>query len=271
MRSIRKAVLPHPPRSPERREAARGILATEYDFLSRWVSLDKRQLLTVGVAEGLAFGAGAGLLQACAVRLVGKKFTMAMPEVRIGLIPDCGATRFYAKLPGCVGMFLAMTGARVAARDAVALGLADGAVADGWRGEGLEGVAFDVDGIVQCTEAVQMLGEPSEMADAESELRRGVDEVFSAATVEEVVDRLQTRDGEWAKEALGAIRGGAPKAVRETFAVMRVAYKARGESLREAVDRELEVECRLTAEPDFEEGVRAALVDKDGKPKWEPL
>ena len=271
VRSLRAEILAHAPRSAARRAAARAVLATEYDLLARWAALDRHHRLTVAVGEGLALGAGAGLFQACAVRLVGPRFFMAMPEARIGIIPDCGATRFYARLPGCVGMYLALTGARVHARDALALGLADGAIKDGWQAHGLADGEFGPARVLKGGEEEALLGEMGEIAQASSAMRRGVDEVFSAAEVDEVLERLQAREGEWAKEALKALKAGAPKAIKETFRVMRMAYEARGEGVREAMDRELEVESQLCAAPDFEEGVRAALVDKDGKPKWESI
>lgn len=276
MRSLRTALLSAgAPNTPERVAAADAVLSTEYDLLARWASLPPAsRIVTVALGSGLAFGAGAGLFQACAVRLITGRFSTAMPEARIGLIPDCGATRFYARLPGCVGMFLALTGARVSGRDALELGLADGAVSEGWAGQGLEQGEVRMENVRKCCVGAETVGETGELGDDGSGMRRGIDAVLCGGSLAEVVEGMRKRAGmgeAWAMEAMMSVEGAAPKALKETFEVMRRAYAAKGEGLREALDRELEVESRLAAARDFEEGVRAALVDKDGKPRWEPL
>lgn len=258
--------------SDARRAAVIETLKTEYDFLERWEAMRGSGVVTVGCGDGLAFGAGAGLFQACAVRLVTPKFMLAMPEVKIGLIPDCGATRFFARMPGCTGMFAALTGWRIAAGDALALGLADGGVTEGWWGEGLEGGGGGEEAVFKCVKRDVVKGLETALADGGSEMRRGIDACFSKANMEEVVETVERAAGngvEWAMEALGMLREASPRALRQTFVAMREGYRLAGEeSLRKALDRELEADGRLGSEWDFEEGVRAALIDKDKKPLW---
>eukprot|EP00177_Eucheuma_denticulatum_P000353 GFKZ01000606.1.p1 GENE.GFKZ01000606.1~~GFKZ01000606.1.p1 ORF type:complete len:350 (-),score=56.56 GFKZ01000606.1:164-1213(-) len=258
--------------SAERRKAARDTLKTEYDLLERWAGVAGSGVTTVAVGNGLAFGAGAGLFQACEVKLVTAKFLMAMPEVRIGLIPDCGATRFYARMPGCTGMYAGLTAKRIGAEDAVRLGLADGGVQDGWWGEGVE----EGGGVSAALNCVQegVLGVRTAFGDDSSEMRRMIDECFSRGSFEEVVEAVERCRGcgdGWVEEALEVLNGASPRALRETFAAMKEAYKARDESLGNALNRELDVDARLGAEWDFEEGVRAVLVDKDNQPRWSKL
>lgn len=258
--------------SEKRREAARDTLKTEYDLLERWAGVAGSGVTTVAVGNGLAFGAGAGLFQACEVRLVTAKFLMAMPEVRIGLIPDCGATRFYARMPGCTGMYAGLTAKRIAADDAVRLGLADGGVEEGWWGEGIE-EGGGVTTVLKCAQEGILEGGTA-LGDDASEMRRMIDECFSKGSFEEVVEAVERCRGSgdgWVEEALEVLKGASPRALRETFTAMTEAYKARDESLASALKRELDVDARLGAEWDFEEGVRAVLVDKDNQPRWSKL
>lgn len=260
--------------SAPRRAAARDTLSTEYDLLARLAALRGGPLVSVAVADGLAFGAGAGLFQACAVRLVTPRALLAMPEPRIGIIPDCGATRFFAAAPGCTGMYAALTGARLAAADLRALGLADGAVPSAWRGAGLSAGDVAEAAVLRLADDAAVDGTATAVADAGSDLRRGVDQCFSLASYEEVekaVAAAAAEGHEWAVAAAASLKGAAPRALRETFRAMRVAYAAENEGLRAALDRELEADSRLCAEWDFEEGVRAVLVDKDNQPKWQPV
>lgn len=271
MRALRaKAIAAGETGSDARQGAVRETLKTEYDLLERWAGMKGTGIVTVGCADGLAFGAGAGLFQACAVRLVTPRFLMAMPEVKIGLVPDCGATRFFARMPGCTGMFAALTGWRIGAGDAMALGLADGCVSEGWWGEGLEGGGED--GVLRCVKEGSVKGLETEFAHGESEMRLGIDECFSSGSVEEILEEVERMAGkgvEWAVETLAMLREASPTALKEAFVAMRQGYRgAREESLRKALDRELEADVRLGSAWDFEEGVRAALIDKDKKPQW---
>lgn len=271
MRALRaKAIAAGETGTEARRGAVRETLKTEYDLLERWAGMKGSGIVTVGCGDGLAFGAGAGLFQACAVRLVTSRFLMAMPEAKIGIVPDCGATRFFARMPGCTGMFAALTGWRIGAGDALALGLADGCVREGWWGEGLEGEGEG--GVLRCVEEGIVKGLETELAYGESEMRREIDECFSKGSVEEILKEVERTAGKgvvWATQALGMMKEASPTALKETFEAMKEGYRgARDESLRKALDRELEADVRLGSEWDFEEGIRAALIDKDKKPRW---
>lgn len=260
--------------SAERQEIAHEVLEMEYKFLKRLSLLHEIGVETIGVADGIAFGAGNGLFQACQRRLVTERAVLGMPECRIGLVPDCGASHFFIALPGCVGMFAALTGARVTAGDALTLGLADGTVPVSWRGASLTGEHLDnnSDNGDVAWQSQQLPSEvTTELADSGSALRRGIDDAFSRDSMDEVLSRLTelAATQKWARAALAAIRAASPRAVAETFRVMRDGYANKHGGLDAALKRELDADTILAACWDFEEGVRAALVDKDNQPKWE--
>ncbi|CAN8071673.1 unnamed protein product [Agarophyton chilense] len=264
VRMLREKVLnAGPVQSLQRRAAAWDTLNKEYRFMERMAMLHRSGIVTVAIADGYAFGAGQGLFQSCFVRLVTPKALFSMPEVAIGLVPDCGATYFYANMPGCMGMYASLTGARIGAADAIALGLADGAVDAHWTGEDLVGVSKQA----VLSNASHTLHTHTDLSNPESEMRRAIDQVFSRGTVQEIGRQLETRDEQWATQALTAIKNASPRALHECFRVMKEGYKER--CLIKALERELQADADLAARNDFVEGVRALLVDKTGNPEWE--
>lgn len=246
-----------------RQTIARQILKTEYDFLERLHALRITSIVTVAFANGFAFGAGAGIFQACRIRLISERAALSMPECIIGLVPDCGASHFLTALPGGVGMFAALTGVRFVAADILALGLADGVVGTDWKGEGLT----TADGPVDMRKT---LSGCSMLCDADSELRRWIDRCFGMHSLQEVITAVQDERRPELPEvqtAVTMLQNGSPSAVHATWMAMKEGYQMGG-GLAAAVRRELEANVRLAAAWDFEEGVRAALVDKDRSPKW---
>lgn len=266
VRMLREKVLSAGPlQSESRRAAAWDTLNKEYRFMERMASLRGSGVVTIALADGFAFGAGQGLFQSCAVRLVTPNALFAMPEVAIGLVPDCGATHFYSRMPGCVGMYAALTGARISAPDAIELGLADGAIDAQWIGTDLVGISEQA----VLNSAKNGLQGTTPLSNAESDMRRVIDDLFSRGSVQHIVQAIEREENEWAKEAATAMRKASPRALHECLRVMKEGYKSGG--FIEALDRELVADADLAARWDFVEGVRALLVDKTGNPKWEQV
>ena len=85
-------------------------------------------------------GGGMGLLQAGTFRIVTPDCRLAMPEVSIGLHTDVGASWFLPRLPGRLGLFVALTGTQINARDALDLDLADRCLREDQQTELLDGL-----------------------------------------------------------------------------------------------------------------------------------
>ena len=214
-----------------------------------------------------------GLMQASQFRLVTPKSRLAMPEITIGLFPDVGASWFLNRLPGKTGLFLGLTGVHLNARDALDLGLADRFV-DADREQVLDALAethYQDDRDANRRQLHRTLQDlatrPDSLTPAVMDHLDTINTLCDAATVNEVVHRILEHkqcDG-WLDKARATLADGCPQTAHLVWEQLR---RSRHLSLAEVFRMEwcLAVQCTLHA--DFREGVRALLIDKDGKPRF---
>lgn len=224
----------------------------------------------LALLDGVTMGGGLGISVHGAVRVTTEKTTFAMPETAIGFVPDVGSSHFLPRLRGttsrcdAVGMYLGLTGARVDAGDALAVGLATHYVPssriDAFADRVRAGYWRD---------ALDEFVEPGPESRLEQRFR-DIETVFGDGTVLDMVDRLDTLtdiDSQWAHETLDALRTVSPTSVWATAELLRRGAES---TLDECFARELDVAVQVAAVPDFVEGIRAVLVDKDREPHWSP-
>ncbi len=214
----------------------------------------------VALIDGICMGGGIGVSVHGAYRVATEHAMFAMPETAIGFFPDIGATYFLPRLPGRIGFYLGLTGARVRGADAVHAGFATqftprAQLADLSQALAAEGAA-----------ALAQFAAPLP-AFAMAEQRAAIDRCFGAATVPDIVACLQADGGEWASQALGQLRGVSPSALCWTLTALQHGADL---TLPQALDAEFRLTRTTMAHPDFAEGVRAMVVDKDRKPNWRP-
>lgn len=217
----------------------------------------------VAFMDGLVLGGGVGISAHGSVRIVTERTRMGMPETTIGFVPDVGGTLLLSRAPGEFGTHAALTGAHMSGADALFLGLADHFVPSAKLADlaqALEGESTDA--------AVARFAEQAPL----SELARKewINACYSSDDAEEIVRRLRVVDGEPEQEAAKTaetIEAKSPTAVKLALESLR---RARGLSLEEALEQEYRVGLRLLAGPDFREGIRAQVVDKDRNPRWKP-
>ncbi|MGZ5048029.1 MAG: enoyl-CoA hydratase/isomerase family protein [Usitatibacter sp.] len=196
----------------------------------------------VAVMDGIVMGGGMGLAQGAAVRIVGDRTKMAMPETAIGLFPDVGGSWFLARAPGRLGLYLGMAGPTLRAADAIYCGLADLYVGAG----------------------------PLPAPELEA-LRPAIDEHFAHASVPAIVASLEgeKRPGysAWAAKTLAALEKRSPTMLCVTLEQLK-----RGPSLTlaECFRMELGLIHGCFEQGDFVEGIRALIVEKDNQPRWRP-
>ena len=216
----------------------------------------------IALTHGIAMGGGAGLSANGSNCVASESSVFAMPEVFIGSFPDVAATRFLGRVPGRIGLFLCLTGARADAADAMDLGLSRHFVPQGRHAGLIEALArgsADVDAVV-----ARFAADPGKSRLAT--LRPAIDRCFGQESVEAIAAALRSEPGEWAKEALSAMERASPLSLKLAFQVMR---RGAGMEIEDALTLEYRAMMHVIADPDFYEGVRAVLVDKDRKPRWQ--
>lgn len=228
----------------------------------------------VALLDGVTMGGGVGLSVHGSHRIVTERLIFAMPETGIGLFPDVGGGWFLPRLPGEVGLYLALTGARLDAAGAVALGVATHFVPS-TRLEGLEAalattIAGSGDGRAAINDVLDRFAEvPGD--DPLAARRKVIDSCFAAPSVEAILqqlDRAAAEGSEFAAETVATLRHKCPTSLKLTLEQLR-----RGRdmsSLLEVLTMEYRLSQHCMAGTEFFEGIRAVLVDKDYAPKWRP-
>lgn len=221
----------------------------------------------LALIEGFVMGGGVGVAIHGSHRVACGKMTFAMPEVAIGLFPDVGGTYFLPRLPPGVGLWLALTGERLGAADARAIGLIDYAIATASADDVLrmlsEGVSPD-----EALRPYSVDPGPESIRPKLGNLRRW----FQAESVEALLANLDAEPaespaGRFAREIAATIRSRSPTSVKIAFEQMR-----RGGRLdfAEALRTEFRIASRILDGHDYYEGVRATVIDKDKAPRWRP-
>ncbi|MFK4296464.1 enoyl-CoA hydratase [Arthrobacter sp. GAS37] len=214
----------------------------------------------VAFMDGLVLGGGVGISAHGSVRVVTERTRTGMPETTIGFVPDVGGTFLLSRSPGESGTHAALTGAHLSGADALFLGLADHFVPS----ESLPELAEALESSTAEAAVGRFVQEPP--ASALSGQREWIDDAYASDDAEEIVAGLRAAGGEAAAAAV-TIEVKSPTAVKVTLESLR---RVRGLSLEEALEQEYRVGVRCLAGPDFREGIRAQVVDKDRNPQWKP-
>jgi enoyl-CoA hydratase/carnithine racemase len=213
----------------------------------------------VALISGICMGGGVGVSVHGRYRVATEKTLFAMPETLIGLFPDVGGSIFLPRLPGQLGVYLGLTGARLKGYDTVAAGIATHFV---------NSSKLDALKEALLARGVSALDDFSEHQ-AESgvtQLRMQVDRTFGYNSVEEIIAALEKDNSEWARSTLETLRKVSPTSLKVTLRMLREAPKDREGCF--ALEHRLS--SRFLQQKDFFEGVRALLVDKTNDPKWSP-
>jgi enoyl-CoA hydratase/carnithine racemase len=248
-----------------------AFFAEEYDLD---LALHQFRKPVVALMDGFTLGGGLGLAQAAELRVVTERSCLGLPETAIGFFPDVGASYFLSRLPGAIGLYLGITGARITAADALYCGLADWFVEHDrlatfearldqvkWSALPLK----DVQNLLARL-GVQVLPEPSL-----DRLRPAIDHFFNQPEVPSIIEQLRqvnvagSRD--WALRTADEMAQRSPLAMAVTREMLLFGRQL---NLESCFHMELHLAKQWFDRGDLLEGVRALLIEKDKRPHWKP-
>jgi enoyl-CoA hydratase len=218
----------------------------------------------VAFMDGVTMGGGVGISQPAKYKVATENTKFAMPEGAIGLFPDVGAGHYLPRLRGQVGKFLALTGARLDGAECLWAGLATHYIESAHLAEVKARI------IAAPSEVETVLREfSSEPPKARLEGNKGrIDQLFAPETLEGIVAALKGDDSEWASKELAAVTAKCPTTGK--VALRQFEENAECKDFAANMAMEYRIAARMIMRPDFAEGVRAVLVDKDNAPTWDP-
>jgi enoyl-CoA hydratase len=221
----------------------------------------------VAFMDGITMGGGVGISQPARFRVATENTRFAMPETGIGLFPDVGGGWYLSRLEGRVGQYLALTGARIDGADCEALGLATHYLSSDTTGEAKRRISEeDPDRIEGILGALAVKPPESKLTDPENIIR--INRLFASDAFEDILAALEADGSDWAMKEGATLRTKSPQTCKVALRQL-----AEGGALTDFADdmrMEYRIGARVLTRPDFAEGVRAVIVDKDNAPKWNP-
>jgi enoyl-CoA hydratase/carnithine racemase len=227
--------------------------------------------------HGIVMGGGLGVMAGCSHRVVTEATRIAMPEVTIALFPDVGGSWFLNHMPGRSGQFLALTGASINAADAIYTGLADRFISSEHKAAVVSQLVAqrwsesNRDNHARVRHTLRPFAEKSvsQCPGGQVEPHLGtINTLCDGDDIHEVIDNIlaQVTQDPWLVKARDSLAHGSPLAA---LWIYRQLQETRHASLREVFQSEIRLATNIVRHPEFAEGVRALLIDKDRNPGWQ--
>jgi enoyl-CoA hydratase len=237
--------------------AAQAFFRAEYRLNTRIKNYPKPY---VAFLDGVTMGGGVGISVHGSHRVATERTTFAMPETGIGLFPDVGGGWFLPRLGPPLGMWLALTGERLKGGDVCAAGVAT---------HYAESKVVDVVKNAVCEGQLDMLNAMDwDEAGSFDKHLEVIERCFWKETVEDIFGALEAEKGDWAKTQLAALKTKSPQTLKVAHRQLRRGLDAK--TFEDNMQMEFRIACRVVHLHDFQEGVRAVIIEKDNKPNWNP-
>ncbi|MFT4797551.1 MAG: enoyl-CoA hydratase/carnithine racemase [Candidatus Azotimanducaceae bacterium] len=232
---------------------------------------------TVVWGHGIVMGGGLGVMSACSHRVGTETTRIAMPEITIGLFPDAGATYSFSQMPEHYAYFLAWTGININGEDAKLVGLVDYLVNNGQQDDVINAItshewdgdtATNLDQLLNTFATASSDFPPSQLAAYDEIISETVNAALEANNpVGEFLEQCEKLSGDkWLDKAAATFKAGTPT----TAAIIYEQFqRAKTMTREEMFAMELTIAVQCSRHPDFKEGVRALLIEKDNSPDWQ--
>ena len=189
----------------------------------------------IALLDGLTMGGGAGISLHGKITIASDHFRFAMPETGIGFFPDVGSSFFLSRLPYHMGIYLGLTGAVLNAEEALYLKLITHKSHDFTQENHLN---YYQDIINSC---------------------------FKFKSIPDIINALDTQKNNFCTDILALLKTKSPTSLDLTLQLLNQAPSLDFEA---CIDLEYQLACQCAESEDFQEGIRAAVIDKDKNPQW---
>ena len=249
------------------------------DFFTQEYQLDylihtfSKPILVWG--NGIIMGGGLGLMSGGSHRVVTETSRIAMPEISIGLYPDVGGSYFLNTMPPGCGLFLGLTGAFINAADAIYSHLADyfvphdakvtlfaSLLAANWQEDVLHQTLSSICDDFHTLHSEQL--PQGNLIDNQNWLTNLASQIDVSQAVEYIMS-VNAEDNKWLSKAQKTLSAGSPITANLVFEQL---LRGKGMTLAECFQMELGLSCKCGEFGEFQEGVRALLIEKDHQPNW---
>ncbi len=223
----------------------------------------------LSLIHGVTMGGGVGLSLHGTHVVAADDLKLAMPEARIGFFPDSGVSYYLSRCPGKIGLYLALTGSALTQADAVYLKWVDACLPKQQfnhlihtlQNKVLTGHSSQITEILKCLTYTTQTARP--VLPKHIPL---IDRYFSLPNIYNIRQALMLSPGRWAQETLALLEKCSPTSLGIAFRQWQLSKSC---SIQACIQRDCSIAYYLLSYPDFYEGVRAVLIDKDFKPKWQ--
>jgi enoyl-CoA hydratase len=218
----------------------------------------------VAFMDGITMGGGVGISQPAKFRVATENTRLAMPETGIGLFPDVGGGWYLSRLPGRLGQFLALTGARLDGAECLWSGLATHYLPSDKLDEAKARIAEHPDRVAGILAELSDEPPPARIEGNAAKIAK----LFASDDYEAILEALEADGSEWAQKELATLSTKSPQACK--VALRELAASMALDDFADEMRMEYRMASRVLTLPDFAEGVRAVIVDKTNDPKWDP-
>ena len=218
----------------------------------------------VAFMDGITMGGGVGLAGPSSVRVATENTRLAMPETGIGLFPDVGGGWYLSRLKGRLGQYLALTGARLDGAECLWAGLATHYLPAAALAAAKARIAADPTALSAILREASAVPPEPKIAGQSAAIAR----LFAADRYEDILAALAADPEDFAKATLATLHTKSPQTCK--VALRQLATSLTLPDFAANMAMEYRISSRVLVRPDFAEGVRAVIVDKDNAPRWDP-
>lgn len=246
--------------------ASEHFFRTEYRMNAALFHFDKPY---ISLLDGITMGGGAGVSVHGSHRVATERLLFAMPETGIGFFPDIGASYFLTHCPDKLGYYLGLTGERIGAADAHELSLVTHIIASDQQENLIQALldnsftGSDFALVSRIIEDFVITTEPPQLANH----LHNIAQCFDGSSIEDILTRLQEVNSTWSLSTIKTLHTKSPTSLKVTFAQLSRAQTIQFDAI---MQMEFNIAQQFLHTPDFYEGVRAAVIDKDQRPQWQP-